>query len=442
VTAYTPTELLAIVRDAHADDRTALAMLVGAYLESGANSAAVGSDGSLGVWQLHGNPRGADTGYAAGLMEPRYAAAVAAVDPALWDTDPARAAATAAYEAERPAQDYYATQGVQRVSAAYQWAVSALPVVKGPTVELWHPRAQRVTPANGMDGGPMDGVPWKIVLHTTEGNGYSPSSQAYDGGTQYWPHATIVAGQIYQHLPIDRSAYGLRHSQWPDTNSANAVQCETVWHAADPNWPEALLATLADWISWVQSQTGVPTHFAEMFREGVTVASVNSPIRFAGQEWLDFFGICGHSNVPGGNDHWDPGRLPVSRLAALLGSPQPAVVVSDVIALPVSTQEESTVAHVPHPNGARFDLIVVGTDNGLYQSTAPTFAELAPLAPSRILSPPVGAKSIGGLSWTADGAALNMSVHGTNDLPYLMTFTPDKGWEDPVEVSKGALRSA
>jgi hypothetical protein len=70
-----------------------------------------------------------------------------------------------------------------------------------------------------------------------------------------------------------------------------------------------------------------------MFREGVVVASVDSPLRFGDQEWLDFNGICGHSNVPGGNDHWDPGRLPVDRLKSLLGANP-------------STPQEEPVSHV------------------------------------------------------------------------------------------------
>lgn len=193
---------------------------------------------------------------------------------------------------------------------------------KEATMELWHPRAERVQPADGRTGLAFIGVPWKIVLHTTESTGYSPSTANYFGNP-YWPQATLTKGTIYQHLPIDIGGYALYGDGTVQTNRANAVQSEIVWRAADPDWPDALLDTVADWVSWVQAQVGVPTVFAEMFREGVTVASVDSPIRFGDQEWLDFNGICGHSNVPGGNDHWDPGRLPVDRLQARLGPTPP-----------------------------------------------------------------------------------------------------------------------
>jgi hypothetical protein len=158
-------------------------------------------------------------------------------------------------------------------------------------MELWHPRAQRVEPADGHTGLSFDGVPWKIVLHTTETDSYSPNRSSYYGNP-YWPAATITAGTIYQHLPINVGQYALYSDGSVATNHANAVQCEIVWRAANGDWPDALLSTLADWVTWVQSQTGVPTVFAEMFREGTVVASVDSPLRFGNQEWLDFNGIC------------------------------------------------------------------------------------------------------------------------------------------------------
>jgi hypothetical protein len=126
MSAFAPADLLAIVRSAGADDHTALAMLMGACLESNGDPAAVGRlDGSLGVWQLHNDPRGADTVYAAAKMRPAYAAAVVTVDPALWASNPEQAAEQAVFGAERPARDYYATQGPVRVAAAFAWAHSA-----------------------------------------------------------------------------------------------------------------------------------------------------------------------------------------------------------------------------------------------------------------------------------------------------------------------------
>ena len=161
------------------------------------------------------------------------------------------------------------------------------------------------------------GAPWKIVLHTTEGYAYSPSTSSYFGH-QNWPHATITRGRIYQHFPLSKAAYALAHDWGPETNRANAIQCEVVWKADNPLWPDDLLDTLSDWIRWAQAQTGVPTRFAEMWRPATVLATISSPIRMSGEAFVDFHGICGHSNVPGGNHHWDPGRLPVDRLTTRL----------------------------------------------------------------------------------------------------------------------------
>ena len=199
-------------------------------------------------------------------------------------------------------------------------------------MELFHPRAVRVLPTNSRPQSRFIGVPTKVVIHTTESDHYTPDPSSYFGH-QFWPHATIFKSTIFQHFPINKSVFALAHDVAPETNLANAIQCEVVHRTeargpdgkgtgkpTDPKlWTDELLTTLADWLSWVCEQTATPVRFAEMFQEGVVVASINSPIRFRTNDWLQFHGICGHSNVPGGNVHWDPGRLPVERLQPLLG---------------------------------------------------------------------------------------------------------------------------
>jgi hypothetical protein len=197
-------------------------------------------------------------------------------------------------------------------------------LAKEKPMEVWHPRAQRVIPADGHTGLTFDGALTKGVIHTTESKGlYSPDTSSY-WGNPYWPNATIDTSGIYQHIPANLGSYALAHEYGSETNRADAIQCEVMWQAADGDWPDALLANLADWITWVSgpSVANVPLVFAEMFREGAVVASVDSPIRFGDSEWTNYHGWCGHSNIPSGNDHWDPGRLPVDRLNALLSPPQ------------------------------------------------------------------------------------------------------------------------
>lgn len=94
--------------------RVRLAMLMGAKLESGWNPGAVGDGGtSFGIFQIHlpAHPnvtaeQAKDPAFAARFMLPAYEAGASRVDPALWNADPALAAATAAFYAERPKAMY------------------------------------------------------------------------------------------------------------------------------------------------------------------------------------------------------------------------------------------------------------------------------------------------------------------------------------------------
>lgn len=113
------------------DNRVRMAMLMGAWLESGWNPAAVGDHGnSHGIFQInlpfHPSMNAAkahDPVQAATYMLKSYQAGVSRVTPALWNTDPALASATAAFYAERPAVMYPSSRiqsGWPKVSSAMQ----------------------------------------------------------------------------------------------------------------------------------------------------------------------------------------------------------------------------------------------------------------------------------------------------------------------------------
>lgn len=98
------------IKSIASDTRVALAMLMGAQLESGMNPNAVGDSGkSHGIFQIylvaHPNvtaDQARDPAWATRFMLPAYQAGVARVDPALWNSNPKQAAALAAFYAERP----------------------------------------------------------------------------------------------------------------------------------------------------------------------------------------------------------------------------------------------------------------------------------------------------------------------------------------------------
>ncbi len=118
---------------------TALAMLMGSYLESNANpTSPLNIGGAAGAWQiqLSAHPgvtaaQAENVGWAANFMFPSYQAGVQAVPSSLWKSNPMMAGQQAATDAERPGGPqgvipYIQSQGPARVQAAYQWATSQL----------------------------------------------------------------------------------------------------------------------------------------------------------------------------------------------------------------------------------------------------------------------------------------------------------------------------
>lgn len=137
--------ILSATTDAH----VRAAMLMGSQLESGMNTSAVGDNGkSFGPYQIytvaHPNvspSQAKDPGWATAFMLPAYQAGVNKVTPSLWQSDPAKAAATAAYYAERPKVMYPDS----RVRSAW-------PVVQGAL------NGQTIGPTTGTSGGAGGGV--------------------------------------------------------------------------------------------------------------------------------------------------------------------------------------------------------------------------------------------------------------------------------------------
>lgn len=109
------------------DARLQAALLMGSKLESGWNTSSVGDHGtSFGPFQIHlpAHPgvsvsEAENPAWAVNYMLPAYEAGVAKVPNSLWQSDPAQAAATAAFYAERPAKMYTGFAGLwSQVQAA------------------------------------------------------------------------------------------------------------------------------------------------------------------------------------------------------------------------------------------------------------------------------------------------------------------------------------
>jgi hypothetical protein len=184
-------------------------------------------------------------------------------------------------------------------------------------------------PIEGCAGNYID-VPWRMVLHSTEGRngsmaGLIPFFQARPCST---PHFAIdpLDGRKVQFIPLDRSAAALRGGQGGyETNRARCIQTEIIGFAAESHtWPDAWLDFIGRHVGDVARQVPLNLSRVVAFKgqgDGV-LATENAAQRMSGQAWHAFDGVCGHQHVPF-NDHWDPGKLNIARVLAAAGGATP-----------------------------------------------------------------------------------------------------------------------
>jgi hypothetical protein len=133
------TTVIQAILAASPDQRVREAMALGAGLEGGSLGSGpfgVGDHGhSTGPYQInksngmHANISDADRldpVKATAYMLGEYQGAVARVPASVWANDPERAAETAVFLAERPAQDYYVARGADQVDSAWAKAKTGL----------------------------------------------------------------------------------------------------------------------------------------------------------------------------------------------------------------------------------------------------------------------------------------------------------------------------
>lgn len=213
------TSVLDAVNSATDDARERLALLIGALLEGGSLGEGpfpVGDNGtSYGPWQFHfptvtGTKLGLtpeqaqDPALAVHAILPSYSAAVKRVSDALWESDPATAAATAAYYAEQPAYMY----PIERIKGAWSTLTGsggggAVPVDFNPLkkrgemfgIPVPFPTGPDITPSPGdMFGGITEGVKGVAnALVSVAGNLAGPLQGIADPRT-WWRILFVIAG--------------------------------------------------------------------------------------------------------------------------------------------------------------------------------------------------------------------------------------------------------
>lgn len=189
-------------------------------------------------------------------------------------------------------------------------------------MDAWLPGYERV-PITGCAGNYID-VPWRMVLHTTEGSngsmsGLIPFFQQRPCST---PHFAIDPSdrRKVQFIPITSAAAALRGGQSGyETNRARCIQTEVIGFASETHtWPDEWVDFVGEHVADVVA-AGVPLNLDREVRflgqgDGV-LATTSAAQRMTPDQWHAFDGVCGHQHVPF-NDHWDPGRLNINRVLA------------------------------------------------------------------------------------------------------------------------------
>lgn len=175
---------------------------------------------------------------------------------------------------------------------------------------LWYPVATRHELNNS---GAYTGGDPKLLWHTIEGFYRGPSTYS---GTQ--PHFSVKVKdrQVFQHIPINRTAMALKH---PDgtgqTNHDNVVQVELeafTFRSPDNEYPKYEIRNftkddykfIAQLARWIEREHKVPRQASISF---------SHPIRMSWNAWHGYAGHCGHVHCPY-NDHVDATGLNISQL--------------------------------------------------------------------------------------------------------------------------------
>lgn len=165
------------------------------------------------------------------------------------------------------------------------------------------------------DGGAMVGGPPRCGIHTTETN----PKWGFFTAKWYYSMQFLYTGsrvEILQTFDLSRASRALYNG--PDPVQTNRMgtsnpQVTIIGYAKDsPSLPDDLIWAMAEFFVWNEENQGCPATFPLVFQGGEAYGT-SGVGRMSVAEWRLFSGICGHQDVPDGNTHWDPGRIPVSK---------------------------------------------------------------------------------------------------------------------------------
>lgn len=168
------------------------------------------------------------------------------------------------------------------------------------------------------------GGPPKIVHHTTEGTSIAGAEAAY-GAKGSWPHFTVSADEIVQHIDTRYAARALRNeSGGVQTNTDTCYQIEVVGYAAKPKLMRTL-ANVARVCRWLEAEHGVPAVWPNGFPKVAVDGRDPGDHNRNAENWATRSGHYGHCHVPE-NTHWDPGYTP-DEVRQIMPLPEPIIIV-------------------------------------------------------------------------------------------------------------------
>lgn len=182
-----------------------------------------------------------------------------------------------------------------------------------PPSDLWLPDAQKILCP--VAGPKFLGLPWRGVLHTTEGGSIPTVVQTYMAHNNDFPHFTIDprAMAVAQHFPLNAGARALEDKITPD-NASNSIQIEICEFAQNaPNWPPEFQAFIKSVMMDIEERVPIARSTDVTFIPFPASAADAAANRLTPAAWRRYAGWCGHQHIPG-NSHGDPGAIDIDFL--------------------------------------------------------------------------------------------------------------------------------
>lgn len=187
-------------------------------------------------------------------------------------------------------------------------------VTTGPLVAYYPPADHTAQWFPSIAGGADFNKVEKLLLHTTEGNGWH--NYAASG---FGPHLTYYPGKGWrQHIPLTVSATALSDpSSTPVRENRDfVIQVEVVGFAKDaPNWSEETCKAIGELARFLHENGGLDLVSTVKWVTYNDAYYDRGKQRLSSSQYDAYRGILGHQHASG-NDHADPGLVPIGKILA------------------------------------------------------------------------------------------------------------------------------